>query len=267
MREIIISNEFLLGLKKMNTPVHSESIIYRDGESVYKIFRSDVPLHQLRRKEKKLEVLDLIRDDLEYAIIPYSKCFSIIDGKKTFVGCKMDYVNGNMLFNRQNELNFNIFLRLMIKISKSLKSIHKNSSKIVIGDLSFFNILIDDLLRFYFIDFDSVSVESYTYDRLSPLLSYYYEYRETKVRVNKNSDRLSMLLYFWERIFSLSVWEVSNYEFESKAERLKFLNEIRGLFNELRKVGKIVPYVPYLHEIVDEDDIAIKQINSRRILK
>lgn len=152
----------------------------------------------------------------------------------------------------------------MSRISITLKKIHRRGESIVIADLSFFNILVSEIestLDYFFIDFDSVLIgEDLKEDRIALLTKDYSSYRNVRLKINRNFDRLTFLLYFLESVFEKSIIEVSMYEYDEMSERVNILRDLRNLIIELKKNEGTVPFVPYLHEVIGSLNKTLKKV-------
>lgn len=242
MEKINLSELSSKEIVNLDPDIHSESDIYTDYKSVYKILK-DLSWEDMRLKKKKIEILSQIKG-LECAVLPKSELFI---GDK-FIGYSMDYISGVTLFKRQFGMKILDYLKLISDISKMVREIHYHD--IVFGDLSFFNILIDEDGKFHFIDLDSVMIDDIPADRVSYLISEYYTYMNKCARFDINLDRLSLLLFVINYIFSLNLEEITMYEYDMKSEKLPFLKDMRKLIVKL-KSGKVNTHVPYLDEVID----------------
>jgi len=242
MERIDLSELSSKGIVNLEPDIHSESEIYTDYKNVYKIFK-DLTLRELMLKRKKIEILSSLKN-VKSAVLPNAELF-IAD---KFMGYSMDYIDGVTLFKRQFGMKMIDYLSLLSEISKEMREVHYHD--IIFGDLSFFNILISEDGKFHFIDLDSVMIDDKPADRVSYLISEYYVYMNKCARFDINLDRLSLLLFVINYLFSLNLEEISMYEYDMKSEELPFLRDIRKTIVKLKN-GKVNTHVPYLDEVID----------------
>lgn len=138
----------------------------------------------------------------------------------------------------------------LIDVSLELEEIHRNRKKIVLGDINYNNVMIDEENNdFSFIDFDGVGIKRLEPMTISAPLFEYLENRGIDYQGKQNYDRLAYLLAFYQTVFHKSIDEVSEDEFEMKTDELPFLNRSRYDFKVLKKKNKTVKDMPYFHEV------------------
>ena len=138
----------------------------------------------------------------------------------------------------------------LIDISLELEEMHQNKEKIILGDINYKNIIVDEKSDdFSFIDFDGVGIKRMEPMTISAPLFEYLENRKIDYRGKQNYDRLAYLLAFYQTVFHKSIDEVSEDEFEMKTDELPFLNRSRYDFKVLKKKNKTVKDMPYFHDI------------------
>lgn len=119
-----------------------------------------------------------------------------------------------------------------------------------------------ELLDFFFLDLDGCSIGNIKNERIPMIISEYMGYKNTYLKINRNFDRLTFLLYIFDYIFGRAIFEVSQYEFDQKMEIHGFLKNIRKLFIELNKRNRMIPYVPYLYEFIELKEDELSKINK-----
>lgn len=228
---------------------NEESDIYIGDNKLYKLFKY-FDYEQLENKEKKIELLN--NKDLDKRIIIPD---IIITQNDCFRGCGMDYIDNTIqLFDyKKHYSDLNNFMKIVNSVSNVLEnSIHKNN--IVVCDLSFSNIIIDEKLNPYFIDFESCSIDNIEPEVISTLVYYYYRHRKIKININKNIDKLSLILYILYIIFRKKIENISLYEYDELKEQIYFLEELKELFLELKKQERFIPDVPYISEFIKKKE-------------
>ncbi len=110
----------------------------------------------------------------------------------------MKYISGITFYDLMRGSSIELALILSKAIFKTLKQIHSSPARIVIGDLNFNNILISNIceslekINYHFVDFDSVSIEKLTCERIPKASKYFSEFKGVRFKINKNFDRLSL---------------------------------------------------------------------------
>lgn len=258
MKKIKITREYLNKLKRLNARIHAEANLYYKNNTLYKIFYKNTPKIDLKRKEKKIEIIST----LEYRemVCPIEKLVSYDREKKYFMGYTMEYIKNSMtLYEKISSLNPKMYLKLISEISKFIKRVHTNNDEIVFCDLSFHNILIDDELKYYLIDLDNIKINGYDEEKISSLAYYYLEFRNIHIKLDANFDRLTFLLYYLDSIFNADIWDIGMKQYDMMSEKIGALKELRSLVVELKKQNRRIPYIPYLSEVINEDDMKCKK--------
>ena len=234
-------------LNKLKCRANSESDLYVDEDILYKIFKELTP-RELRKKERKIELLSG-GDKIENVILPERK---IVDGN-LISGYSMDYVKDSLIlfeFAKRSK-NINDFLKVIYQVSLTLRKIHNDSRNIVVGDLSFSNIIFDEKFNHYFVDFDGSMIDNIPSERISFLLNDYTVLRGMyRFSVDKNSDVFSLMLCTLHTIFGIEIDNVSMYDFDFAAEKNETLRNMREYVIEMKKKNNYIPSVPYMDEII-----------------
>lgn len=232
-------------LNKLNWSKSTESTLYYDEELFYKMFAD---LFLAIRKKKKLMLLNdgnVISD----VVIPN---ILINDGLITS-GCAMERIKGaRSLYKYKNS---DIFMMLVYLVSLSLKKIHNDPRNIVVGDLHFNNIIVDNKGQHHFIDFDSCMIDGIAADRLPKNLKYYvFDRGNFKFEVGKDTDRFCLFLSTLGAIFGKDIDYISEKEYDEKSEMIYTLKNMRSFFLEVKKNNKGIPDIPYLSELISIND-------------
>ncbi len=257
-----LDSTILNGAKLLRVKKNSEADILYKGDTIYKVFKDISKLGRIG-KERKIEILSSLQ--LDNFVLPKDKIITRMD-KRMFYGYSMNYIKSSKTlseYSRKLNYDLNKYFYLLSKISITLKKLHNLPENIVLGDLNFYNILVDKNLKYYFIDLDSAKIGCYKNDRVPVLTGNYSTYRREMLKVDSNFDRLSMLLQLLDSIFNKNIYEISKYEYDKKSERIKYLRRIRSLVRELQKCDRKVPYIPYLYEVFGD----IQKVNNKKVSK
>ena len=243
-------------------PANSESKLFYDKHNMYKMFNDTNNIYLLRKK-LKLEILS-DGEKIDSAVLPDS----IIMSDRSLSGYAMKRISDGVPifdFTSKNR-NVNLFLNMMNNVSLSLRNIHLDPRNIVIGDLSISNIIFDKNMKHYFIDFDSVMIDKIIADRVPYSLDRYAKRCGIyKYDINKNTDRLCLILSTLFILFSKSIEEVSKKEYDEKAEKIETLKNMREIVLEIKKYNNIIPELPYIDELIITNKKKIKTINTKNI--
>lgn len=243
MKKIDITSINLDKVVKINDNMSSESAIYHDNKIVYKIYKN-FSIYELIEREAHVEATSKITN-LRVAT-PLAKLYN----GYSFCGCVMAYKKEITLSEYEKTHSIEELKDKLIDISLELEEMHQNKEKIILGDINYKNIIVDEKSDdFSFIDFDGVGIKRMEPMTISAPLFEYLENRKIDYRGKQNYDRLAYLLAFYQTVFHKSIDEVSEDEFEMKTDELPFLNRSRYDFKVLKKKNKTVKDMPYFHEV------------------
>lgn len=243
MKKIDITSINFDKVVKINDDISSESAIYHDNKMVYKIYRN-FSFRELIEREIHVDETSKVTN-LRVAA-PLAKLYD----NGFFCGCTMAYKKGIILSEYEKTHSIEELKDKLIDVSLELEEIHRNRKKIVLGDINYNNVMIDEENNdFSFIDFDGVGIKRLEPMTISAPLFEYLENRCIDYQGKQNYDRLAYLLAFYQTVFHKSIDEVSEDEFEIKTDELPFLNRSRYDFKVLKKKNKTVKDMPYFHEV------------------
>lgn len=243
MKKIDITSINFDKVIKINDDISSESTIYHDNKMVYKIYRN-FSIRELIEREIHVDETSKVTN-LKVAT-PLAKLYD----HGLFCGCAMEYKRGITLAEYEKTHSMEEVKDKLIDVSLELEEIHRNRKKIVLGDVNYNNVMIDEENNdFSFIDFDGVGIKRLEPMTLSAPLFEYLENRGIDYQGKQNYDRLAYLLAFYQTIFNKSIDDVSEDEFEMKTDELPFINRSRYDFKVLKKKNKTVKDMPYFHDI------------------
>lgn len=237
MKKIDITSINFDKVVKINDDISSESAIYHDNKMVYKIYRN-FSFRELIEREIHVDETSKVTN------------LRVAAPHGFFCGCTMAYKKGIILSEYEKTHSIEELKDKLIDVSLELEEIHRNRKKIVLGDINYNNVMIDEENNdFSFIDFDGVGIKRLEPMTISAPLFEYLENRGIDYQGKQNYDRLAYLLAFYQTVFHKSIDEVSEDEFEMKTDELPFLNRSRYDFKVLKKKNKTVKDMPYFHEV------------------
>lgn len=247
MKEISINDIDVEKLKKVSTK-STESIVFLDEENnqIYKFFRSYLCSFEILLKRIKLDILQEKREISEI-VIPDAMIMN-----KSIIGTRESYIEGLDLVDIKSKYqDAKTILDILLNVSKSIYNIHQN--EIVISDLNFGNIRIDNDDNPRFLDILSAEIDNIPSNTISLVLNKYYKINNQKDIINKNGDKISFMLLIFNLIFDKNMFNISSYEYDKMKEKISFLHNIEDIFYLLTKKQDVIPEIPYLHELVEEN--------------
>ncbi len=219
-----------------------ESDIYLDyiNKKVYKIFKENIDAYELTLKWEKLKILET-KKVIDSIVVPDGR---IVDS--SFCGVREDYIDGIDLAYTKEKYSDNEILQMLLNISKDIKCIHE--SGIIISDLNLANIRIDKNMCHHFMDVLSYSINKLPATTTTQIILDYLKRVGKKFKISENNDKLAFLLHTIQLLVDKEFFEITDYEFEEKMERLNILRELKEIFYDLRKY--YISDAPYLHELI-----------------
>jgi len=234
----------------------SQSTIYKDKDYCYKILTKFYP-DQKRKLLRKLLDIDGLK--IDNVTVPIDL---IMDGHR-LEGFTMKYYKGaiplSSKYKYKKPLNCKEFFYDMNSSTQILKNLNK--SNIICSDLSFENILIIPDNNIVFCDV----IESCSYDKhealfISALLKNFMDYRKNQIPVSENSDKISMLLSFYQTIFDREIQKVPNRKYNKLSRNILTLQNLNNCTYDLLHRNKDISNISYLDEYIDiTDDYIIKK--------
>ena len=232
-------------LKRLNVKSY-ECEIYLDEleRKIYKLFYTTIAsdAYELTLKLKKLAILNMKKFN-NHIIVPDSK---IVD--PSFVGTREDYIEGIDLCDAKDKYSDEQILKILLNVSKNIKEIH--GEKIIISDLNFGNIRIDDKGIHHFIDALSYNIKGIPANTISLILSNYLKKHRKKVKGSKNNDKIAFLMLSIQLLLDKYFFDITDYDFEKASETITKLKCLEEIFYDLQSY--YVDDVPYLHELIKE---------------
>lgn len=230
----------------------SESIIYSDDVYIYKIFRETKKAY-LENKFRKVNLLSSLKH-FEGGVLPIEP---ILDIRGNFKGYKADKIEGILLADIFIKGGIYDFILGLIDSSVKLSKIHSRPEDIILGDVNCYNIILESRYNSCFLDLDNCQIDKLKYDNYSGILDTFCKPRIKRTHISKNTDRLIQLLYLIRYLFEdkTSLYELDLYDFDQKREEIRSLSNLRSLLFKLKDFTKSVPSIPYIFEIIDEEEV------------
>ncbi len=150
-------------------------------------------------------------------------------------------------------VNVKEILNALKKASLILREIHENG--IIVQDLSFDNILIDNTGNVKFIDIDACNYNEHVTNIIPLLLKrYMIDYRNDCVIISKNTDRLSMLLATFSLLYLMEVQRITKRKYMTLASNINTVENLHDTYITLSSKKKKIGELEYLDEFIDEND-------------
>ena len=101
--------------------------------------------------------------------------------------------------------------------------------------------------------------------------NFFIEYRDERIYVCENLDRISKMLSFFYLIYEEEIQHLSRSRYDRLSKSISTLENLKSYFNGLKDIRKPIGEVPYLDELIDLNDHVVfdrdKQLRFRdRIL-
>lgn len=249
MDKIRLNDMDLSSLKKSKVQ-GTKSTIYENGDECIKILDGLYPEEKLLLYKK---LLDMDGITINGVLMPVS----LVMKNDTLYGYVMknfkNSINLNDCFNNTRYINCADMLNAIKKASLILKDIH--SKGITYQDLSFDNILIDQGGNIMFCDIDGCQYKEHNSPFVSLLLKRLInDYRKEAIYISENIDRISMMISMLYLMYFKEVQKLTKKEYHSLSDNIKTLENVRKYANVLiDRNGKIFN-IPYLDELIDDND-------------
>lgn len=243
MKELELTSINFETLKKFEDIETQESVVYHDDKKVYKLYKN-FNMYDLIIREMHVEETSKITN------FKMAQPLEKIINNEFFCGCTMELKKGITLSKFEQNHSISELKDKLIDISEGLEEIHLANKGLVLGDINYNNIIVDEANNdFSFIDIDGAGIKKMEPMGIPFPLYEYLELRNSPYKVKQNYDRLTFLLAFYHTVFNKSFDDVSEDEFERKTDEIPFLNRSRYDFKVLKKKNKTIKEVPYFHEI------------------
>ena len=245
----------------------TKATLYRDGNVCFKI------LDGLYDDEKELlykKLLDM--EGIRINNVLLQKKLIVKGGK--LQGYTMDYFHNSIPLSDKFSVRYVDSKKLfdyVLKASKILRTIHSNN--IICQDLSFENILVNDNGNVAFCDLDGCSYDGHIAPFISILMKrFLIDYRDEKILLSSNLDRISMLISFYYLIYAKEIQCLTKKQYHKLSDKITTLENAKMYANMLVDRNNPIGQVPYLDELIDLNDDCIydryKQLSLvRRFLK
>lgn len=238
--EIINYNELDLSkLKKLDVD-SSESDVYTDERSVYKIFKPDFDIYELTLKNEKLKLLEQ-KKIINSIVLPNAKIVN-----PGLIGIREDYIEGIDLCDSRQIYSNEEIISILINVSKDLQEMHKNH--IIMSDLNFGNIRIDNDKNHHFLDVLSYSIDKIPTNEIPFILLEYLRKNKKKISTTENNDKISLILLTVQLFIDKYFYDITDYDFDKSKEKLRELRNLEEIYYDLKK--GYIKDAPYLHELI-----------------
>lgn len=220
--------------------------LYIDNEYLYKIFNLEiVDEDQVDEIKRKISLFDSI--NLDFLVTP-EKCF--YDGDTLKCVASKFIKNSETINDLAIRKGVSYALDNIIDASKKLRKLHYCGKNIVVGDMHFDNIIVDDKNKVYFIDVEGYGIEDFKPTFIPNVTSSFYDWMNYRQKRDMNMDRVSFLLSLFGVVFEKNIMSIGEYTYDEKSEQLTFLKDLKEVFEDLKYIYHTVPDMPYLYELL-----------------
>ena len=238
----------------------STATLYKNGNMCYKILDG---LYEEEKEELYKKFLEM--DGIKIDNVLFPKELIIYDRK--LQGYTMDYINNSMSLSDKfmvRHVDCRKLFDYILKTSKILRTIHNHG--IICQDLSFENILIDEIGNVTFCDLDGCSYKNKIAPFISMLMKrFLVDYRDERITLTTNLDKISMMLSFYYLIYGKELQKITKKEYHKLSDNIITLENSRKYANMLIDKRTTIGDIPYLDELININDDYIydrkKQLN------
>lgn len=167
-------------------------------------------------------------------------------------GYTQNLIKGQTLKELVNNRNILEYIKDIITVSKNLEDLH--NSDVVVGDIGFHNIMIDENNNPLFIDIDSISIKDIKSKTVSLLLNNYYGRKNKDVEIGENSDNIGLYLALFKVIFGRELCVIANDTYLHEICSCPILADLYIVYKSLSRRNEEIPTVPYLHKVLKNYD-------------
>lgn len=230
-------------LKNVQYNQYSTNCFYIDEENnkLYKMF--EYGMFNPDTEEKKL--IEIEKLNKSYISNPIELVYTY---DLDLDGYVQKYIKGETLKDLVNYRNLLDYIKHIVTVSKDLEDLHNNN--VVVGDIGFHNIMINEENKPIFIDVDSMSINDIKSRTVSLLLSNYYGRKNRNVEIGENSDNIGLYLALFKVIFGRELAVISNDTYLHEISSFPILADLYPIYNLLTRRNEVIPEVPYLHKVL-----------------
>lgn len=236
----------------------ANATLYKDGNVCFKILDR---LYDDEKESLYKKFLDMDGIRIDNVLLP--KKLIVKDGK--LQGYTMDYFPNSIPLSDRFSVRYVDSKKLfdyVLKASKILRAIHDND--IICQDLSFENILVDGSGNVAFCDLDGCSYNGYISPFISGLMKrFFIDYRDEKLLLSSNLDRISMMISFYYLIYAKEIQHLTKKQYHKLSDKITTLENARTYANMLVDRNNPIGKIPYLDELIDQNDDYIYDRNKQ----
>lgn len=155
MKEIELTSINFETLKKFEDIETQESVVYHDDKKVYKLYKN-FNMYDLIIREMHVEETSKITN------FKMAQPLEKIINNDFFCGCTMELKKGITLSKFEQNHSISELKDKLIDISEGLEEIHLANKGLVLGDINYNNIIVDEANNdFSFIDIDGAGIKKW----------------------------------------------------------------------------------------------------------
>lgn len=225
--------------------ISSESDIYvcrdeNDEIKIYKFFKPVLDIYKLTLKSEKLNLLEK-RKVIDSIVLPDAKIIN-----PSLCGIREGYIEGIDLSYANAVYENEEIISILLNISRDLKQMHENG--IIMSDMNFGNIRIDNENNHHFLDVLSYSIDNIPSNAVSQITLDYLKKNRKKLSISKNNDKIAFLILTIQLFIDKYFYDITDYDFDENKEKLRRLGDLEEIYYDLKR--GYVNDAPYLHELI-----------------
>lgn len=240
----------------------TKATLYKNDNECIKILDG---LYDAEKKALYGKFLDMDGIKIENVLLPKK----LIIKNDKLQGFTMDYFpNSTSLFDKYliRYVNTNKLLNDVFKASKILRTIHDNN--IICQDLSFDNILVDEDDKIVYCDIDGCSYINHISPFISVLLkNFLVDFRNEKIPVSFNLDRISMMISFYYLMYFKEVQNLTKRQYHKLSNKITTLENAEKYATRLIDRTNFIGDIPYLDELINLEDDFVFDREKQKSLK
>lgn len=232
----------------------AESVIYKDGNLLYKIFDEDL-IQSTYRKERMIPLMtkENLRD---VGQIPYD----ILEDKDgNIIGVLLPYIKGIRM---SKYLKSKTDLEMFLQLSKLLQRFHKEDVSLI--DVNLNNFIVTPNKKIVAIDLTSVYINGYSSNVCSSMLLDFYNNGYLFLEYFANYvDKVSLYLLYLNYITKGEFHKYKENIYFEKLEQVKLNPILLDIYKKIKESLLCSSDIPYFHEIMSIDYLQKEKVKSK----
>lgn len=257
MQEIKLRDINIESLKRIGRHGSNLATLYTDGDTCYKIYNNP---YSFDNKALYNNFRDMDGMQIDGVLLPRDL---IVDNNLLY-GFTMSFFKDSITLSDkffERFIDKKLVISAFNKASAIIRKMHQ--AGVVCQDLSLENILINSNGDIAICDPDSFAYKSYYSGSFSKIFcNFLIKYRDTKLDIWEDIDRISMFIAFYYLMFEKEIQNVSKHQYNKLSQEMKTVANLREIRSML--LDKKIPLhgLPYFDEFASSDDVGMLDKNK-----